>query len=291
MNRPSSRFLLFATLAFSATPFAEPTDFAKHTLGNTRVRDLPRDANGREFRVLVALPYSYESNPSKRYPVLYLCDGYWDFTLVNGLYGNILYDKTVPEFIIVGLSYTGDNPKYDSLRRYDYTPVADPSTDPKARNSGHGKEFLAALQHQIIPFVQKEYRVDTTWRGIAGSSLGGLFALYTAFEAPGLFQGTIAPSPAIVWANGWINKREAEFARSGKALPTRLFLSTASEEWPDFTKAIRVFNDTLDAHKIAGLVKKWRIVDGERHAGTKAESYNRGLRYILSPLAPEPSEK
>lgn len=291
MRTITRRTILLASLAIASSFAAPPAAFPKHTLGNSQIRDLVRDANGREFRILVGLPYSYESSPTKRYPVLYLCDGYWDFTLVNGLYGNVLYDKAVPEFIIVGLSYTGDNPKYDSLRRYDYTPVPDPGTDPKAKNSGHAKEFLAALRNQIIPFVQKEYRADTTWRGIGGSSLGGLFALYTAFEAPGLFQGTIAPSPAVGWANGWAFKREAEFVRSGKPLATRLFLSTASEEWPDFTKVIRDFNDTLDAHKIPGLAKKWRIVEGERHAGTKAESYNRGVRYIFAPLAPEPSEK
>lgn len=288
-NTTRVSMILIALTAASAIAAPKPS-FPKHTLGNSEIRDLPRDSKGREFRLLVGLPYSYESSPTKRYPVLYVCDGYWDFTLLNGLYGNILYDKAVPEFIIVGLSYTGDNPRFDSLRAYDYTPVPDPS-DTKARATGHAKEFLASMRDRIIPFVQKEYRVDTAWRAIAGSSLGGLFALYTAFEAPGLFQGTIAPSPAVGWADGWLFKREAEFARSGKQLSTRLFLSTASEEWPDFTKAVRAFNDTLDAHKISGLVKKWRIVDGERHAGTKAESYNRGVRFVLSPLAPEPSEK
>lgn len=290
MQKTTRESIILAALAFTSAIAAPPPTPPKHTLGNSEIRDLPRDAKGREFRVLVGLPYSYGSSPTKRYPVLYLCDGYWDFTLVNGLYGNVLYDKAVPEFIIVGLSYTGDNPKYDSLRVHDYTPVPDPS-DTKARATGHAKEFLATLRNRIIPFVEKEYRVDTTWRGIAGSSLGGLFALYTAFEAPGLFQGTIAPSPAVGWANGWLFQREAEFARAGKPLSTRLFLSTASEEWPDFTKAVRAFNDSLDAHKIPGLVKNWRIVEGERHAGTKAESYNRGVRFVFSPLAPEPSEK
>ena len=261
----------------------------KHVLGNSEIRDLPR-ANGRDFRILVGLPYSYASNPAKRYPVLYICDGYWDFTLVNGLYGNVLYDKAVPEFIIVGLSYQGTDPKYDSLRHYDYTPVPEPN-DPKGLAGGHAKEFLASLRDKIIPFVQKEYRVDTTWRALGGSSLGGLFALYTAFEAPTLFQGIIAPSPAVTYANGWLFKREAEFAKSGQKLPSRLFLSAAGAEWPDFRSYIEQFHDSLESHKLPGLSMKWRLVEGERHAGTKAESYNRGVRYIFAPLAPEPSEK
>jgi hypothetical protein len=30
------------------------------------------------------------------------------------------------------------------------------------------------------------------------------------------------------------------------------------------------------------------LVDGERHSGTKAESYNRGVRFAFAPLAPQP---
>jgi hypothetical protein len=31
------------------------------------------------------------------------------------------------------------------------------------------------------------------------------------------------------------------------------------------------------------------MVEGERHAGTKAESYNRGLRFAFAPIAPQPT--
>jgi hypothetical protein len=30
----------------------------------------------------------------------------------------------------------------------------------------------------------------------------------------------------------------------------------------------------------------FRLIEGERHAGTKAESYNRGVRFAFAPLAP-----
>lgn len=274
-------------LCLTSVALARATE--RHSLGNSEIRDLPR-VNGRDIRVMVGLPYTYASAPSKRYPVLYICDGYWDFTLVNGLYGNLLYDKAIPEFIIVGLSYPGKDPRYDSLRRHDYTPVPEPN-DPKALASGHAKEFLDILRKSIIPFVQKEYRADTSWRALGGNSLGGLFALYAAFESPDLFQGILAPSPAVVYGNGWLLQREVEFAASGQKLPTRLYLSTTDAEWPDYSAAIRRFHDSLESHRLPGLEMKWRIIDGERHAGTKAESYNRGLRHLFAPLAPDPSEK
>jgi len=223
--------------------------------------------------------------------VLYILDGYWDFNLVSGMYGNLLYDKDIPEFILVGLSYPGAKPNFDSLRTYDYSPVLDPMRDPKGLTTGHGPEFLSALRNEIIPFVQKQYRVDTSFRALGGSSLGGIFALYAAYEAPNLFQGIIAASPAIKPLERWFLPYEAVFHKTGKSLPVRMFLSTAGEEWPDFSQAIRIFHDTLETRQYKGLALKWRIVDGERHAGTKAESYSRGLRWIFQDLAPDPNGK
>lgn len=104
-----------------------PPRHPRHTLGNTELRALPRSANGREYLLYVALPYSYGSEPGRRYPVLYICDGYWDFTLLNGFYGNLRYDRVIPELMIVGIGYQGDKPDYENLRRYDYTPVPDPA--------------------------------------------------------------------------------------------------------------------------------------------------------------------
>lgn len=287
----SNSRLMFVLVGLACSCWAADPVFPVHSLGNSQIRDLPKSANGREYRLLVGLPYSYGTQPTKRYPVLYILDGFWDFTLVNGMYGNLLYDKAVPEFIIVGHSYPGENPKFDSLRNYDYQPVADPSRDPKALTTGHGADFLDVLRKQIIPFVQKEYRVDTTFRVLGGSSLGGIFALYAAYEAPGLFQGVIAASPAIKPFEPWFLPYEAAYARKSKSLPVRMFLSTAGEEWPDFSQGIRRFHDTLESRHYKGLALKWRVVDGERHAGTKAESYSRGLRWVFEGLAPDPNGK
>lgn len=288
MNRMST--LAAAALAAAAldgvAAAAGPT-YPRHTLGNTQLRALPRSANGRDYLLYVALPYSYEKETAKRYPVLYICDGYWDFTLLNGFYGNLIYDRVVPEYILVGIGYQGESPDYDTLRRYDYTPVPDPEKDPKGTTSGHAAEFLGVLEKEIVPFVEKEYRVDASFRALGGSSLGGLFSLYALYARPGLFQAHIAPSPAVNWAHDWMFDQERQFAASGKALDTRLFMTGASDEWPDLIGAILRFNAQLAKRPYSGLTYQWRLIDGERHAGTKAESYNRGVRFAFAPRAPK----
>lgn len=277
--------ILAAILASSALVAQAP-----HVIPNTQIRVLPRSTNGRNYQLYVALPSSYQSQPQRRYPVIYICDGYWDFTLLNGFYGNLIYDQAVPEFVIVGFGYAGEKPDYDTLRRTDYTPVPG-ENDPQGKTSGHAKEFLQVVEKEFIPFIEREYRVDPAYRVLGGSSLGGLFTLFAMLERPGLFQAYIAPSPAVDWGGDWLFRRESEYFLKRKDLSARLFMSGAGEEWPEFLKAIQAFNDQLQSRHYSGLKYKWRLVDGERHAGTKAESYSRGIRFAFAPLAPKPSEK
>jgi predicted alpha/beta superfamily hydrolase len=265
-----------------------PPAAPKHVLANSQVRVLPRSANGRDYQLYVALPASYETQPAKRYPVFYLCDGYWDFALIDSFYGGLLYDKDAPEIIIVGFGYPGANPDYGALRQIDYTPAPHPN-DPKAKLGGHAAAFLSVVEKEFIPFVEREYRADPSYRVLGGSSLGGLFTLYAMFERPGLFQGYVAPSPAVDWAKNWLFAREAAFAAQHKELPARLFLSGAGEE--SLLPAILRFKEQFESRRYGGLHYEWRLVDGERHAGTKPESYNRGLRFVFAPLAPSPNEK
>jgi predicted alpha/beta superfamily hydrolase len=277
--------LLFPLTALALAPaMAEPApaaDFPPHVLRNTQLRPLPRASNGRDYLLHVALPPDYATS-GKKYPVLYICDGYWDFTLINGFYGNLIYDRVAPHFIIVGLGYQNvtANAEFDVLRRYDYTPAAD-ANDPRAERSGHAADFLRVVEHEVIPFVEQEYRVDSSWRVLSGNSLGGLFSLYALFARPGLFQAHIAASPACHPA---LFELEKQFAASGARLPARLFMTGAEKEWPDFLANIVRFNRQLQARRYEGFHYQWRLIDGEGHTGTKAESYNRGVRFAFEPL-------
>lgn len=275
-------FVLFRS-SLGAGPTEAAPEFAPLVLHHTQLRPLPRAANGRDYLLYVALPPDYATSRNK-YPVLYICDGYWDFTLINGFYGNLIFDRVAPHFIIVGLGYqgAGTNAEYDVLRRYDYTPAPE-GNDPQGERSGHAAEFLGVLEREIIPFVEREYRADPGYRVLSGNSLGGLFSLYTLFARPGLFQAHVAASPA---APAWLFDLEKKFAASDRPLPARLFMTGAEKEAPDFLANIKRFNEQLQSRHYAGFSYQWRLIDGEGHTGTKAESYHRGLRFAFAPLVP-----
>jgi predicted alpha/beta superfamily hydrolase len=257
--------------------------YPAHTIPNTLLRALPRNADGRAYQLHIHLPASFAKEPKRRYPVLYVTDGYWDFQTVISSYNNKVYDKVVPEFIIVGLGYAGEDLDYGQLRTWELTPVPLPG----AADSGHADKFLATLEKEIIPFVEREYRADPAHRVLAGSSLGGLFTLYAMYARPTLFEGYIAASPAVVVGGDWIIGQAKAYAATGKPLKARLYVTGAEYEWPSFLAGIQRYQALLPELQQPGLVFKNRTIDGERHAGTKPESYARGMQFVFEPLAPE----
>ena len=264
--------------------------FPRHSLANTEVRPLPRSANGRAYQLHIALPDSYDEDPQRRYPVLYLCDAYWDFPMVATIAANLYVDRAVPELIIVGLGYAGDREHYGRLRRWDLTPVA--ATYPGAETdgpSGSAPAFLSVVEQEIIPLVERDYRATPSYRVLAGSSLGGLFTLYAMLARPGLFTAYVAASPAAQWADDWLLRFEDDFHKLGKTLGGRLFVTAAEDEVEMIREGAKRFDARLRTRSLAGLRYEFRLVEGERHAGTKAESYTRGLRFAFAPLAAEPT--
>lgn len=251
----------------------------KYVIENSRLRTLPRAANGHEYLLHVALPFSYGTDTAKRYPVLYTCDGNWSFVLVCGMYGGLYYDRAIPEYILVGIGYPASDEAISRLRLVDYLPKPR-REDPAGKNSGHAAEFLQVLQKEIMPFVEKEYRVDPSYRVLAGGSAGGTFALYTMFTQPELFQGYIAISPSVSEQQGMPGLAR-KFAESGRPLPVSLFLSGAGEDAPDFLQDIQTFERQLELHKIDALRREFRLVDGLGHGGTGAESFSHGIRFAF----------
>ena len=256
---------------------------------HTETHVLPRAANGRDYRIAVGLPDGYAAHPEQRYPVLYVTDGYWDYKLLKSIIGGLVYDRFIPEVILVGIGYPGDAPDYGRLRRWDLTPVHDSADDDaNLGESGHAGEFLDLIERQIIPYVEGHYRADPSYRVLGGSSLGGLFALYAMLTKPALFAAYIAPSPATPYARGWLFGYEDAFAKSGKPLASRLYMTAAEREEPWFVAAVKKFDAQLRAHAYPGLTYEFKVIEGERHAGTKPESFNRGVRFAFAPRAPSP---
>jgi hypothetical protein len=283
MKRFQTWLLVLAVTAVPAWSVEKPA-LPGYVIPRSEVRSLPVNAAGRHYALFIGLPASYATETNKRYPVVYVTDGYWDFHKLTAIHGPLVYDKYAPEFIVVGMGYAGENLNYGDLRRWELSPV--PFGAPLDA-SGHANDFLDTIEKVFIPLIDKEYRTDPKMRVLGGASLGGLFTLYSMFTKPDLFNGYVAVTPAVLVGDGWLLKYEEEFKRSGKSLNARLYMTVGSNEATSFVAPILRMNQRFAPGRYPKLVYDFRIVDGERHAGNQLESYNRGLRFVFAPLAPE----
>ena len=276
----------FLALAMVTAPAwsAEKPKLPGYVIPGSEVRTLPVNAAGRHYALFIGLPSSYATEPDKRYPVVYVTDGYWDFQKVTAIHGPLVYDKYAPEFITVGMGYAGENLNFGDLRRWELSPV--PFGTP-LEASGHARDYLDTIEKVFIPLIDKEYRTDPKQRVLGGASLGGLFTLYSMFTKPDLFNGYVAVTPAVLVGDNWLLKYEEEFAKSGKTVNARLYMTTGGNEAPSFVAPIQRMNQRFAPGRYPKLAYEFRVIDGERHAGNQLESYNRGLRFVFAPLAPE----
>ena len=250
-----SLLLAVAPTAFcnaQTAPAAQPT-YPHVVLENTEMRPIHSAITGRDYLLYIAYPNSYFTHPEKKFPVVYVTDGYWNFVKMQSLGANLWYDQIVPEYIVVGVGYAGQNVDYNRERVYELTPTEWNTPQHAGARMGGSRLFLDSFKKEIIPYVEANTRADPSFRVLAGTSLGGLFCLYSMYEEPELFQGIICSVPAVIWGDRWIFQREMELKmkHAGKdqktpmRIPTRLFMCSADQEWPAFDADILAFDQII----------------------------------------------
>lgn len=131
------------------------------------------------------LPPSYDSQPARKFPVLYFLHGLGgDQTFLVGSGGwNLITDaqesKQISEFVVI-------------------TPQADSSF---YINSKDGRvRYADFFVRDFIPQMEKHFRLLGTraGRAIGGVSMGGYGALRFAFKYPQMFVAVVAHMPALL---------------------------------------------------------------------------------------------
>jgi predicted alpha/beta superfamily hydrolase len=242
-------------------------------IAGTQLRHIHSDITNEDYDLYVNLPGDY-GETSKTFPVVYLIDAQWDFPLVSAIYGEQYYDGFMPAAVVVGITWSGKNPGYDSLRARDFTPT----TMSQPSRFGNAPDFLKSIKNEIIPYIKKNYRV-TSNRTLIGSSYGGLFTLYTLFTETNVFNQYILTSPAILFDNGVISKIEREYAEKNSKLPVRLYIAYGGYE---DAASFQNFIDTLKNMNFTGLEFRSNEIEGMGHSGAKAEGFSRGLQFAFS---------
>ena len=183
----------------------------------------------------VYLPNEYDKNPNKKYPVLYLQHGNaeneygWSVQGHAGqIMDNLIAEKKAVPFIIVMDYGQGQNIHLKGQ----YAPQQ-PQQGQQGARGGSNDAFQVVLMTDIIPFIEKEYRVyaDAQHRGMAGLSMGGgqtrriTLANPTTFAYVGMFSG------------GTISVEDVNGAEGFKKTNKLVFMSSGSKENPRVMEA------------------------------------------------------
>lgn len=244
------------------------------TVAGSEQREIVSAKTGTRYELLVSLPDGYAAN-QQRYPVLYVLDG-WHFPLLAFMQNNNRFSKRMPPVIVVTISHGAKNVM--ALRGHDFTPspVAD------VPGSGGAAEFLAFIEHELIPLVDKAYRSDVTDRALLGHSHGGLFAIYAMQQRPTLFQRIVSVSPTVGWDE---NRLFAPERFKAMASPVRLDLSVGTDE--KFDREVTEFAAQLDRLKPRGLTFRFTVYPNEEHNSMRLAAIPAGLYWVYG-WAPRP---
>lgn len=236
--------LLLATHAFAT----EPDSMGSRVLPLTQM--MPQLS--REKQIWIYLPPGYGNDERKRFPVLYVQDGQYLFEalssstdnpyineslvrkLLHGLrwYGSWQVDKRldrlfaeskIDRIIVVGIS------SGDGNRTAEYSPW--PWQDAPVPEGAYYAEFVVRT---LKPYIDSHYltlsgRSDT---GIAGSSMGGLLALYAGLKYQNVFSKVAALSPVLA-ANVVGRHLFEHISRQGKTHAMKIYIDLGSAE-PSF---------------------------------------------------------
>jgi uncharacterized protein len=143
----------------------------------------------------IYLPEGYSPDSATTYPVIYLLDGSAneDFIHITGIVQFLVMINAMPKSIIVGVANVD--------RRRDFTFPTTIEQDKKSYpTTGSSAKFMAFMEKELQPYVQKRYKTNSS-STIIGQSLGGLFATEVLLKKPGLFDNYILVSPSLWWDN------------------------------------------------------------------------------------------
>lgn len=242
--------------------------------GTVKTLKLKSAVLGEERTVLVRTPVGYEGNKVS-YPVLYMTDGDGHMGHTAGTVDFLTRNGRISDLIVVGVTNTD--------RTRDLTPTKSTNKNPAGElqfpTSGGADNFLKFFQTELIPEIEKQYRVHP-YRILAGHSLGGLFAIHAMISKPGLFNSYVAVSPSLQWEKGETLKRAEDFLNNHKEMKNvTLFVSLGNEQG-GISENFDKFRELLSKTNIKGFEWQAERMSDEDHGSVVLRSHYFGLRKV-----------
>jgi uncharacterized protein len=265
------------------------------TVRSTETRPFYSKILDQEMVLYIKIPATYKSNIQKIYPCWYITDANRAFAMIADMANSFDVPVIVePEIFVVGIGYKiRDMGDWGAWRTRDLTPTNIPSSDTYWADlfskyagrqievkTGGAAKFLECIEKEAIPFMESNYRVSSTGRGLGGYSYGGLFSLYVLFKRPELFSIYYAGSPSIKYDKGLILKNEQEYATTHNDLNALLFMTAGGAEDSVMVANVNLLAAQLMSRNYPGLKVKTQVFPDETHISCIPAAWMRAFRVL-----------
>jgi hypothetical protein len=265
------------------------------TVPLTETRSFYSKILGQEMVLYIKIPATYKTNTQKIYPCWYCTDGNRSFAMIADMANSFEVPIIVePEIFVVGIGYKiRDMGDWGAWRTRDLTPTNVPSTDTywaglfskfvgrqlEVKTGGSAK-FLECIEKEVFPFMESNYRVSSTGRGLGGYSYGGLFSLYVLFKRTELFSLYYAGSPSIKYDKGVLYTFENEYAATHNDLNATLFMTAGGAEDSLLIAHVDRMAAQLESRNYPGLKVETHVFPDETHMSCVPAAWMRAFSVL-----------
>lgn len=279
-----------------------------------------KSRGGRDYRIMLWKPDG--PAPEGGFPVIYLLDANACFgAMAEAVRMHARGPHRLEASAVVGIGYETDQPFDTEARFYDFTIHADHEELPQRPidvpwpQTGGAEQFLAFIEEELKPLIEREVPINRTRQTLFGHSLGGWLVLYTLFTRSRAFQYYAAGSPSIWWKNRcivpvaeYLIRQWREAAGPGPASddgfagdspvtvdspageakpPSGLYLGVGSLEKPHMIEDAKALYERLNAAGIPGFRVSYTCFAEETHLSVLFPFIVRVIRDMLKPCVGE----
>ena len=256
---------------------------------------------GWSYEVDVALPASYHTAKTTRFPVLWVTDGPQVFNLAAGVANGLAVGGVAPEMIVVAVGCPVETGvlEWSRRRNIEFVPpggeiywegvqgdIFRRMLGTNRPPAGHADLFLDFLIDTLRPALASQYRMADD-HGLYGHSGGGLFATYALFARPGGFGRYVIGSPSINAVDRACFKLEKTYAATHKDLPAKVFFGTGEKEVADpslaawgIVSSVTQMAEILRLRQYPSLQLTTRLFPGKDHMTVVPDILSEGLQSV-----------
>ena len=225
---------------------------------------IPALSGAQARKAYLYLPRAYYEQPERRFPVLYMLDGHNVFLGSDATYGTSwgmleYLNAHHTELIVAAVSCN----TVGNGRLIEYSPYPHHSSR-LGFIPARGDDTMRWLLETFKPTIDAHVRTlpDRKNTIIAGSSMGGLMALYAALHYNAYFSRAACLSPSL-WTDP--EQVKAMIHHAHAAPDTVIYMDYGSREMGNHDENARILADTSRLLMLKGIDLTARIVHGGTH--------------------------